>query len=91
MLTKHMQKFLILTFSKGAVSRKDSEKIYTNIRSFYSAMKYLKDCGFIVQYGGGKSRAGDISYVLTFEGFILVTLLTGIKDTGKNIEDKMRI
>lgn len=91
MLTKSMQELIILIFSHKTIGRKDADMIYGNTRAFYKAMKYLKDCNFVVQYGGGKERVGDIVYELSIDGFLLAVLLTGIKEKSEIIRDQIGV
>ena len=84
-----MQELIILIFSHKTINKKDAEPIYGNTRAFYKTIKYLKDCNFVVQFGGGKERLGDMVYELSIDGFLLAVLLTGIKEKSELIKEQL--
>jgi len=87
MLTKSHQKLLVLIMREGSINRADAKPIYTNLRSFYTAIKYLKDVGLIGQRGGKGDRDNEPTYELTLSGMVFTIMLANIKVSPEKIKE----
>jgi hypothetical protein len=72
---------------EGSINRADTKHIYTNQRSFYSAIKYLKDVGLVGQRGGKGDRDNEPTYELTLSGMVFTMMLANIKVSPEKIRE----
>jgi hypothetical protein len=79
MLTKKHQTLLIMLFKNSSITRGDAKAVYTNQRSFYTAIKYLKDTGLVLQRGGKNERGSEPTYELTLSGMVFTIMLFNIR------------
>jgi hypothetical protein len=87
MLTKKQQQLLVLIMREGSINRADAKPIYSNQRSFYSAMKYLKDVGLTGQRGGKGDRDNEPTYELTLSGMVFTIMLANIKISPEKMKE----
>ena len=90
-LTKKQQNLLVQIMRAGSVAREDIKHIYSNQRSFYTAIKFLKDMNLVKQEGGKKDRDNAPSYSLTLDGMIFTIMLASLKLPPDQIKEKMDI
>jgi hypothetical protein len=72
---------------EGSINRADAKQIYTNQRSFYTAIKYLKDVTLVGQRGGKEDRENEPSYELTMNGLVFTMMLANIKLSPEKIRE----
>lgn len=72
---------------EGSINRADAKHVYTNQRSFYTAVKYLKDVGLIGQRGGKNDREYEPTYELTLSGMVFTIMLANIKVSPEKMKE----
>jgi len=91
MLTKKHQQLLILIMREGSINRADAKHIYTNQRSFYTAIKFLKDITLVGQRGGKEDRENEPTYELTMNGLVFTMMLANLKLSPEKMRDSVNL